>query len=312
MNEPHEAPAAPRRILDAHHHFWDLAAGHYPWLSEADPHFFLGDYAALRARNYLPADYRAAAGRFAVEGTVHIEAERDRSDEIGETRWLSALHAATGLPSAIVAHASFVASDCEEMLAGQRAFPLVRGIRSKPVTARTPADMQPGAPGTMQDECWLRGFALLQKYGLSWDLRVPFWHLAEAAEVARAFPATAIVLNHTGLPWDRSPQGLARWRAGMERLADCPNVWLKVSELGLPGGAPWTVAGNTEVVTTAVRIFGIRRCMFGSNWPVSTLRVRYEDVVDGLTQILAQHTEAELDGFFRGNAAAFYRVADDK
>jgi predicted TIM-barrel fold metal-dependent hydrolase len=302
---------SPRRILDAHHHFWDLAAGHYPWLSEADPHFFLGDYTPLRQRNYLPDDYRDAARRFVVEGTVHIEAERDRSDEIGETRWLSALAAATGLPSAIVAHASFVAPECEERLASQCRFPLVRGIRSKPVTAMTPGEMKPGAPGTMQDPQWLRGFALLGKYGLSWDLRVPFWHLAEAAEVARAFPQTPIVLNHTGLPWDRSPQGLAQWRAGMELLAACPNVWLKVSELGLPGGLPWTVEGNREVVTTAVRIFGIERCMFGSNWPVSTLRVRYEDIVDGLTQILAGHPEAELDGFFRGNAAAFYRIEQE-
>ena len=61
----------------------------------------------------------------------------------------------------------------------------------------------------MQDERWLRGFALLEKYGLSWDLRVPFWHLREAAAVARAFPNTAIVLNHTGFPWDRSEEGLS-------------------------------------------------------------------------------------------------------
>ena len=29
----------------------------------------------------------------------------------------------------------------------------------------------------MQDQNWLRGFANLEKYHLSWDLRVPYWHL---------------------------------------------------------------------------------------------------------------------------------------
>ena len=119
------------------------------------------------------------------------------------------------------------------MIAAQAAFPLVRGIRSKPVTAPSPDRIEPGAPGTMQDERWLRGFALLEKYGLSWDLRVPFWHLAEAAEVARAFPNTPIVLNHTGFPWDRSDEGLAAWRRQMEVLAREPNVHVKVSEFGL-------------------------------------------------------------------------------
>ena len=89
----------------------------------------------------------------------------------------------------------------------------------------------------MQDDTWLRGFALLEKYRLSWDLRVPYWHLAEAAEVARQFPRTPIVLNHTGFPWDRSEEGLAAWRRGMEAVARQPNVHVKVSEFGLKDSA---------------------------------------------------------------------------
>lgn len=302
-----QSPAPPRRILDAHHHFWDRGTGHYPWLSEAHD-FFLGDYAVLRQGNRLPTDYLAAAMPHPIVGTVHIEAERERSDQLGETRWLTELHAATGLPSAIVAYASFDAPDCAEMLLAHLESPLVRGIRSKPATAADPAGMRRGQPGSMQDEAWLRGFALLEKHGLSWDLRVPYWHLAEAAELARAFPGTAIVLNHTGLPWDRTLTGIAAWRGGLEQLAACPNVWIKISELGLPEGE-WTVAGNRDVVRIAIDTFGIGRCMFGSNWPVSTLRASYTKTVDGLEEILQDRSESELDAFFRGNAATFYRIA---
>ena len=40
-------------LIDAHHHLWDLTANHYPFLSDKpEPHFFLGDYGALR-RNYM-------------------------------------------------------------------------------------------------------------------------------------------------------------------------------------------------------------------------------------------------------------------
>jgi predicted TIM-barrel fold metal-dependent hydrolase len=299
----------PGRILDAHHHFWDRSTGHYPWLTtEIDPHFFLGDYTPLTRADFLPPDYRAATRDYLVVGTVHIEAERDRNDQVGETRWLTELHAQTGLPSAIVGHVWFHQPDCGERLLAHLESPLLRGIRSKPVTARTPAGMRPGQPGSMQDERWLCGFSLLEKYDLSWDLRVPYWHLAEAAAVARAFPDTRIVLNHTGFPWDRSAEGLGAWRAGMEQIAACSNVWLKVSELGLPH-APWTVEGNRGVVREAIRIFGVERCMFGSNWPVSTLRASFGVIVDGLMQILEDLPEDALDAFFYRNALHFYRIA---
>lgn len=72
----------PRNIFDAHHHFWDRSTGHYPWLSEAND-FFLGDYAVLRQGNRMPADYLAAAMPHQIVGTVHIEAERERSDQVG-------------------------------------------------------------------------------------------------------------------------------------------------------------------------------------------------------------------------------------
>ena len=147
------------------------------------------------------------------------------------------MNARYGFPGAIVAHAWFHTENAEEIIAAQAQFPLVRGIRSKPVTSLRPGAGTPGAPGTMQDDKWLRGFALLEKYGLSWDLRVPYWHLAEAAEVARQFPRTPIVLNHTGFPWDRSEEGLAAWRRGMEAVAREPNVHVKVSEFGLKDSA---------------------------------------------------------------------------
>ena len=158
----------------------------------------------------------------------------DRRDPAGSARFTHE----HGFPGAIVAHAWFDTDNAEEVIAAQAAFPLVRGIRSKPVTAPSPDRIELGAPGTMQDERWLRGFALLEKYGLSWDLRVPFWHLRRSRCGGARLPETPIVLNHTGFPWDRSEEGLAAWRRAMEALAREPNVWVKISEFGLKD-RPW-------------------------------------------------------------------------
>jgi predicted TIM-barrel fold metal-dependent hydrolase len=168
--------------------------------------------------------------------------------------------------------------------------------------------MTPGAPGTMQDDKWLRGFALLEKYGLSWDLRVPYWHLAEAADVARQFPRTPIVLNHTGFPWDRSEDGLAAWRRGMQAVARQANVHVKVSELGLKDAA-WDYDSNRRVVLEAIAMFGIERCIFASNFPVAGLRIDYDTLVRSIDRMLAGHSQSDRDRFFWKNAASFYRLS---
>jgi len=306
-SEWNQAPGAVT-LIDAHHHLWDLEANRYPFLTDRpEPHFFLGSYDAIK-RNYLPEDYQRDSRAHNVLTTVHCEAEMDRTQQVAETRWVTEVNARYGFPGAIIAHAWFHTENAEEILAAQSQFPLVRGIRSKPVTSLRPGTATPGAPGTMQDDKWLRGFALLEKYGLSWDLRVPYWHLAEASEVARQFPRTPIVLNHTGFPWDRSEEGLAAWRREMETLAREPNVHVKVSEFGLKDSA-WDYESNRRVVTEAIAIFGMERCIFASNFPVAGLRIDYDTLVSSLNRMLSGHSQADRDRFFWQNAAAFYRLS---
>jgi predicted TIM-barrel fold metal-dependent hydrolase len=294
-------------LIDAHHHLWDLKTNYYPFLSDKlEPHFFLGPYERIR-RNYMPADYLCDSKGHNVLTTVHCEAEMDRNRQVAETQWLTEVNARHGFPGAIVAHAWFHTDNAEEILAAQAKFPMVRGIRSKPVTSLRPGEGMPGAPGTMQDEKWLRGFALLEKYGLSWDLRVPAWHLVEAAEVARQFPRVPIVLNHTGFPWDRSEEGLASWRRAMEAIARQPNVHVKVSEFGLKD-ATWDYESNRRVVREAIAIFGIERCLFATNFPVAGLRIDYDTLVLSLSRMLADRSPADRERFFWKNAASFYRL----
>jgi predicted TIM-barrel fold metal-dependent hydrolase len=302
----HDEPDAVT-LVDAHHHLWDIEHNYYPWLSDhPEEKFFLGPYEPLK-RNYLPGDYRRDAQAHNVLKTVHVEAEWDRRDQVGETRWVSEISARHGFPNAIVAHAWFHTENAEEIIAAQASFPLVRGIRSKPVTSESSNAMAPGSEGTMQDERWLRGFSLLRKHGLSWDLRVPFWHLPDAALVARTFPDTPIVLNHTGFPWNRSEEGLAAWRRAMDAIACEPNVHVKISEFGLRN-EPWDYESNRGIVLEAIRIFGIERCMFATNFPVAGLRVDYDTLVRSVKRMLTHFSAEDQDRLFWKNAMAFYRL----
>ncbi len=306
-NDPQPAAADPLPMVDAHAHFWDLEAHYYPWLCDPDliP-FRYGDYSNIR-HSYLPEDYRRDCANFRVVALVHVEAEHDPGDPVGETRWLTALAARTGLPTACVAQARLDRADVAEILAAQAAFPLVRGIRHKPAAAADPRDARRGAPGSMDDPAWRRGYALLARHGLSFDLQTPYWHLDAAAELAADVPQTQIVINHTGLPAERGAAGLKAWRAALEGVAARPNVALKISGLGLPG-RPWSVADNGPVVLDAIAIFGVARCLFASNFPVDSLVAGYSTIFSGFREITSDFADDAIAGLFHDNAVRIYRL----
>jgi predicted TIM-barrel fold metal-dependent hydrolase len=294
-------------IVDAHQHFWDPPRTPHPWLSTAPlASFRYGDYAALR-RPYLPPDFRRDDASHRVVATVHVEGEWDAADEVGETRWLAALRREHGLPTVAVGHARFETPDVEAVLAGHAAFDFVRGIRQKPAAAAAPADARRGAPGSMDDERWRRGYALLERYGLHFDLQTPWWHLDAAADLARDFPRIPIVVNHTGLPADRVPDALAAWRRALERVAAAPNVSIKISGLGL-ADTSWPEPGNRQVTRDAIAVFGTARCMFASNFPVDSLCVGYGTLFEAFHAFVADLPATQQRALFHGNAVRIYRI----
>lgn len=294
------------RIVDAHQHFWDLEANYLPWLSDHPVNFRYGDYSALK-RNYLPADYRADASPYEIAGTVFVETEWNPQDPLGEVAWVAELRKREGLPTVMVAQAWLNRPDASQVLAAHGATDFVRGIRHKPRSAPSPDRVEPGVPGSMGDAVWRRGYALLARNGLSFDLQTPWWHLAEARRLADDFPDTLLILNHTGLPADRSPEGIAGWRAALRTLAGAGNTALKISGIGQRNEA-WTVESNRGVVLDAIEIFGPGRVMFASNFPVDSLVASFRTIFDGFRTITDGFTEAESQAMFHDNAIRFYRM----
>lgn len=299
-------PEPAQRIIDAHHHVWDLSLGKHPWLAPEARHVFrYGDTTPIK-RTYMPADYRHDAAGFDIVGTVYVEAEWDPADPIGETRWVHEIAAREGLPNAVVAQAWLDREDVAEILAAQAAFPLVRSVRHKPKSATRQDEARRGATGSMDDPRWRDGYALLAHHGLHFDLQTPWWHLDAAADLARDFPATLMIVNHTGLPADRSPEGLSQWRRALETLAARSNVALKISGICVPGAA-WTAALNGPIVRDAIRIFGADRCMLASNFPVDGLVASFAEIFDGFRQIVADLPAGVRQSLFHDTAARIYR-----
>ena len=294
----------PFAIVDAHQHFWDPGVNYHPWLRDEPPiPFRYGDYRAIR-RRYLPPDYLADASPYRVDMSVYVETEWDPRDPVGETRYVETVRRDYGLPSVVVAQAWLDRDDAAEVLERQAQFPFVRSVRHKP---RANASANDGAPGGTTDAKWREGFARLAPLRLRFDLQTPWWHLAEAARLAADFPGTQIVLNHTGLPADRSPEGIAGWRAAMATIAKQPNVAVKISGIGQRGAA-WTAEANRGIVRTVIDLFGIERCMFASNFPVDSLCASFATIFDGFREIVSDLPVDSQRALFRDNAIRIYAI----
>jgi predicted TIM-barrel fold metal-dependent hydrolase len=154
---------------------------------------------------------------------------------------IAGLRRETGWPNVAVGQAWLDRADRAEVLERLAAFDFVRGVRHKPRSNPKP---NMAATGSTVDSHWVEGYALLAWHKLRFDLQTPWWHLHEAAQLADHYLDIPMILLHSGLPADRSPEGIAGWKSAMTVLAKCPNVSAKISGIGLPG-QPWLAARTT-------------------------------------------------------------------
>ena len=291
-------------IIDAHHHIWRLAD--LPWLAGPPVPRIFGDYQALR-RDYPVTEYLAEAQPQGVVKSVYVQVNVAPKGEIDEVAWVRSVADRYGFPHAIVGYADLAAPDVAATLDRQQAHGGLRGVRQQLHWHEKALYRFAARPDLMNDPAWRAGLREVEKRGLSFDLQVFASQMADAAQLARDFPGVTFVLQHAGMLEDRSPEGWARWRAGMTRLAACPNVVSKLSGLGTfehhCGVALWR-----PVVEETVVLFGAARCLFGSNFPIEKLWTSYDGIVAVMHECLAACTPAERRAIFHNTAQRVYRL----
>lgn len=296
------------RIVDAHHHLWDRDRHPYPWLATPTVSGLVGDTTPL-CRNYLLPDFLTDAASVELNKSVHLQAEIDDHLAVEETCWLQAIADAPGsggFPHGIIAYADLSDPQVDGTLAAHAAFANTRGIRQILNRHENPG-VNFVERDYMREEAWQRGFGRLRAHGLSFDMQLYALQMAEGAATARRHADTQIIINHTGMPLDRDPEGLAAWRSGMRGLAACPNVAVKISGLGMVDH-PWTVKSIRPFVLETIDVFGTARCLFASNFPVDRLFSDYATVWRAFDQLTRSFSDEERSGLFHGNAERIYRL----
>ncbi|MDF5829286.1 amidohydrolase family protein [Pseudomonas aeruginosa] len=295
-------------IVDAHHHFWDPQANYHPG-SRRTPRF--------RSATATTARSSAATCRRTTSATsAHTGWSRRSTWKPSGTRAIRSANTLRASPRRTPWRAPRGGGAGLAGRAGRRrGAGGAGGLRTgpqRPPQARRSATPATGRRAAQPDERRALASRLCRaaRHGLHFDLQTPWWNLAEAACLARDFPDTLIVLNHAGLPSDRSEEGLAAWQRAMARFAECPNVALKISGIG-QAGRRWSVEDNAWIVRESIALFGVERAMFASNFPVDSLCGSFDDIYGGFKRIVADLPYADQERLFHSNARRIYRTVPD-
>jgi predicted TIM-barrel fold metal-dependent hydrolase len=294
-------------IIDAHHHLWDLSAGHYPWLTATDSAIgALGDIAYLR-RDYLPVDYAADVQGQGIIGSIHIEAVWDPArSPVEETRWLESLPRPDGIAARYVVAAPLANDAAAAMLEAQAAFRRVAGVRETIRWHPDPAKRWVRR-GLVNEPAWRRGLSLLARHGFSLDLLMNPHQADEVAALARDVPGQSFIVNHCCTPNDRDAEGMARWRSGLVAMARQPNIAIKLSNYAAYSPTR-SAAEDRDTLLTCIDAFGPDRCLFGSDYPVARRTMPFAALCDRFRTVVADFTAAEQRALFHDNAARLYRM----
>jgi predicted TIM-barrel fold metal-dependent hydrolase len=266
---------------------------------------FFGDPAPIQ-KNYLVHDLRQDAEPFVLEASVHVQVGVAPGDEVKETAWLQQVGDTEGLPSAIVAFCELDQPGAPEVIAEHMRYSRVRGVRQ--IIGRSDEeDAQSGSGSLIDVPRWRDNLEMLGELGLSFDLQLTPGQVGRVAEVLAKVPTTPVALCHCGSPWDQSQRGLESWREGLRLLASLPNVFCKISGLGM-FDHNWSVDSIRSIVEACIDEFGACRTMFGSNFPVDKLHSDYTSIWMAYEEITSGLDERDQHALFGNTARTFYSI----
>jgi L-fuconolactonase len=274
--------------IDAHQHFWRYDQREYGWIDER--------MGRLR-RDFLPGELKGELDHVGFDGCVAVQT----CPSLAETRWLLELADRHPFILGVVGWVDLQSPAAREELQDVASHPKLVGVRHG-------VQDEPDESFLLRPE-FGRGIALLESFGLAYDILIYPRHLRVATDFVRRFPGVRFALDHVAKPEIRNGE-IRDWARDLRALASLPNVVCKLS--GLVTEADWdrwTPEDLEPCLEVAFDGFGPERLLIGSDWPVCTLAADYARTLGVVMDYLAPRPEAEGDAVLGLNALRFWRLA---
>jgi predicted TIM-barrel fold metal-dependent hydrolase len=292
-------------IVDTHQHLWDLSKIQPPWLSGAPK---------ILSQTYGLEEYAKATEGLNIVQAVYMEVDVSPADQTKEADALIQICREGKSPTV----AAVISGR-----PGEASFaPYIKKYAQKKEIkgVRQVLHAESAAKGLCLQPQFVASIKLLGELGLSFDLCMRPGELSDGLALAKQCPGTRFIVDHCGnaSPDAFLPSNLRKgelkhdpqkWRDDIKALADCDNVICKIS--GVIASAPKDIPfadSLAPIVNHCLDSFGMKRVVFGGDWPVCLLGGSYRDWVTALRKIIADRPAADQKKLLHENARAFYTL----
>jgi len=264
-------------------HVWQLSRGDYGWLTPDLPAIY---------RDFTVEDVRASWEQAGVDYAILVQA----APTLEETRYLLSVAESEPKVRGVVGWIDMLAPDAVDQLERLASNSLLRGIR--PMLQDIP------------DDAWMLQAELTPVYravvelGLRFDALVLPRHMPNLLRLIERHPDLKVVIDHGAKPAIGEP--LDAWHRDLAQLADIPHVHCKFSGLVTECREQTSKAVLEPVSQALLDLFGPERLMFGSDWPVCTLRSSYVQWWQWAKELTAHLPPEQKSAIFGGTAQRFY------
>ena len=274
--------------IDSHQHFWKLDRGDYRWMSPALTKLY---------KDYLPTELLPQLAKHRIDRTIVVQA----ADTVEETEFLLQLAAENDFIAGVVGWLDLESPEFARQFDHFRRNPKFLGLR--PMLQDLPDDAWITRPSV------LRSLRIIAEADFPFDFLTHPRHLPYVLEALDKVGPMRGVIDHLSKP-EIKQHVLEPWKDLLKQTAQHESMYCKLSGMITEADHDhWIAEDLRPYVNHAVDCFGWDRVIFGSDWPVCLLAGSYDQVVDGLREVLGTRMDAAAERKVFGlNAMTFYKL----
>ena len=278
-------------LIDTHQHLIYRDISNYSWTKDIPP---------LAENSFTIQDYKNLTAGLGVGGTIFMESGVDDPDYQKETSFVHSLfkdpeNSLIGLIVSIRPEEDDnFSKDLEETIQmGATGYRRILHVESDDIS---------------KSDTFRKNVRKIGDSGKTFDLCFLEKQLPVAIELAKACDNTTLILNHCGVP-NIAGDTFESWSRDIKIISELPNVICKLSGL-MAYCAPGTSSLDTirPYVDHVLECFGVKRIVWGSDWPVVNLGKGLPEWITVTREILSKLSEDEANAIANGTAKTIYKV----
>ncbi len=274
-------------MIDAHQHFWNYNEERHTWITP--------EMTVLRS-DYYPNYSEPLFRDQGFTGCVAVQA--DSSEE--ETLFLLALAEQNEFIQGVVGWVDLQSTNIEDRLGYFSQFEAIKGFRH---IVQGEKDLN-----FLSRKEFIRGVKTLGSFDLGYDLLIYPHQIKSAITFCKTCDDQKIVLDHLAKAPLKSGN-IQEWKKEIRPFARLSHVSAKISGIVTEAeNQNWTQDQVNELVEVALEVFGPKRLMIGSDYPVVLLNSSLERWVHTFKEALKGVSANERDLIYRKNVTEFYQL----